>query len=295
MASSGAPDVEVVIVNYNAGDALTRCVQSVLGQQRPVRVHVFDNASSDTSISRLRQDLGDESAVRIEISETNLGFARAVNAAVRKLSGDSPWLLILNPDCEMLPGSLEALCTALADDPEAALAGALVVDRQGQAMRGTVRRFPGPGSAFRTFTGLWRLGRWFPSLAGVEAASSLPDSTVRAEAVSGACMMLKKPVFTEAGCMDGAYGLHCEDLDLMYRLRQQGFHCLFVPSARVIHDQGVSSASRPVWVHWQKHRGMQRFFRKFQADETPLPLRWLVLAGIWIRFAVTLPMAWIRS
>jgi hypothetical protein len=79
----------------------------------------------------------------------------------------------------------------------------------------------------------------------------------------------------------------------MYRLHQRGLRCLFVPYARVFHAQGVSSASRPAWVHWQKHRGLQRFFVKFQAKQTSLPLRWLVIGGIWIRFAVTLPLAWL--
>ena len=108
-------------------------------------------------------------------------------------------------------------------------------------------------------------------------------------------MLIRLPEFFAIGCMDGDYGLHCEDLDLMFRLRQRGFHCLFVPSARVFHAQGVSSASRPVWVHWQKHRGMQRFFMKFQARNTNPLLRWLVIAGIWLRFTTTLPMAWFRS
>ena len=89
--------------------------------------------------------------------------------------------------------------------------------------------------------------------------------------------------------MDEEYGLHCEDLDLMYRLSQQGFHCLFVPAARVIHQQGVSSRSRPLWVHRQKHLGMQRFFNKFQAKEYSFPLRCLVITGIWLRFTLTLP------
>jgi hypothetical protein len=126
-------------------------------------------------------------------------------------------------------------------------------------------------------------------------SEQLPAGTVPAEAVSGACMMLSQTVFLEMGCMDGAYGLHCEDLDLMYRLRQRGFHCLIVPSALVFHQQGISSSSRPLWVHWQKHRGMQRFFLKFQADKTVFPMRWLVIAGIWLRFCVTLPLVWFRS
>ena len=95
--------------------------------------------------------------------------------------------------------------------------------------------------------------------------------------------------------MDDAYGLHCEDIDLMYRLHQEGQYSLFVPSAVVYHRQGVSSRSRPLWVHWQKHRGMQRFFNKFQARQYSFPVRCLVIAGIWTRFAVTLPVQLIRN
>jgi len=296
MRSTGKkPVIEVIIVNYNAGEALTRCVQSVLAQQLPVRLTVIDNRSSDDSLAALQHAIGALENVNIIANDGNLGFARAVNVAARGLGKDGQYLLILNPDCEMLPGSLAALGKALDDDPGAALAGPLVVNRDGLPMRGTLRSFPDPWSSLMTFSGLWRLGRWLPSFRGVEMSGRLPGETAQAEAVSGACMMLRQSVFMELGCMDGAYGLHCEDFDLMYRIGQRGFHCLFVPSARVFHQQGVSSSSRPLWVHWQKHRGMQRFYLKFQAEKHVFPARWLVIAGIWLRFAVTLPLAWFRG
>jgi GT2 family glycosyltransferase len=121
-----------------------------------------------------------------------------------------------------------------------------------------------------------------------------PGRTTEAEAVSGACMLIRKQVFFDIGGMDESYALHCEDLDLMYRLEQQGMARLFVPGARVFHQQGLSSGRRPAWVHYQKHRGMQRFFNKFQAEEWSLPMRWLVISGIWIRFLLTLPWVLIR-
>jgi GT2 family glycosyltransferase len=295
MSSTGVkPVVEVIIVNYNAGDALTRCVQSVLAQQVPVRLIIVDNASSDDSVASLQNAIGSPEHVTVIANDDNPGFAKAVNTAARGLGKDGHHLLILNPDCEMLPGSLAALGSALDDDPDAALAGPAVVDRDGQVMRGTLRRFPDPWNSLLTFSGLWRLGRWVPAFRGIEMSGQLPADTAQAEAVSGACMMLRKSVFIELGCMDGAYGLHCEDLDLMYRVRRGGFHSLFVPSARVFHQQGISSSSRPLWVHWQRHLGMQRFFLKFQAEKTIFPVRWLVITGIWLRFAVKLPLVWFR-
>jgi GT2 family glycosyltransferase len=225
--------------------------------------------------------------VRLVRNDGNPGFAPAVNQAVGSEPRD--YLLILNPDCEMEPGSLSALCNALDGDPLAGLAGPMVTDAQGRPARAMLRRFPSPWNSFLSFSGLWRLGQRSPAFQGVEIRVPESAGVTVAEAVSGACMLVRKQTFLDLGGMDEAYRLHCEDLDLMYRLRQEGHPCLFVPTARVVHLQGVSSRSRPVWVHFQKHRGMQRFFRKFQAERYALPVRWLVQAGIWLRFLVTLP------
>ena len=286
----------VIIVNFNAGDALTRCVESVLAQKLGAQLILVDNHSADGSARTVENLFGRVAELKVIHNSENTGFARAVNqAAAMETATHADYLLLLNPDCEFQPGALRRLLEALESEPQAGLAGPLVVDRHGQPMRGTLRRFPDPWRGFLTFSGLWRLGRMFPAFQGVEPVQELPAGNQEAEAVSGACMLIRKPVFDQAGGMDEGYGLHCEDLDLMYRLRQLGHPSLFVPSARIYHVQGVSSRSRPLWVHWQKHRGMQRFFSKFQAQNYFLPLRWLVIAGIWVRFAVTLPLVLLRS
>jgi GT2 family glycosyltransferase len=300
------PAVDVIVVNFNAGEALLRCIRSVLEQDLPVRLTLVDNASTDGSAERAAAEFGGRPGFSLLRSPDNPGFATAVNRAVtRPPSASAPpqtspppgadYLLILNPDCELAPGALGLLCRALEADPAAGLAGPLVTDAAGRVQRGTLRRFPDPWKSFLTFSGLWRLGRRWARFRGVEVHGALPDAVTTAEAVSGACMLLRRSAFLAAGCMDARYGLHCEDLDLMYRLRQGGLHCLYVPQARAVHQQGLSSRSRPLWVHWQKHRGMQRFFRKFQARRYPWPFRWAVIAGIWARFALSLPSILLRK
>lgn len=286
--------IEVVIVNFNAGATLGRCLQSLYEQSLPLAVTVIDNASTDGSPDAIARAFGGRADFRLVCNDGNPGFAAAVNRAVS--AEDRDYLLLLNPDCDLQAGALGALCEALERDPRAGLAGPLVTDADGRPQRGTLRRFPDPWRSFLTFSGLWRLGGRWPAFRGVEVAVDVDpeDSVVQAEAVSGACMLLRKRAFEEAGRMDPNYGLHCEDLDLMYRLHQNGWHCLYAPAARVIHHQGVSSASRPLWVHWQKHRGMQRFYRSYRAARDPWPLRGLVYAGIWSRFAVTLPLRLLR-
>lgn len=285
--------IRVIIVNYNSGDIITRCIQSVLASGERVGITIYDNASTDGSMSMVRSHFDRTEQVEIIQGDENIGFSKAVNKASR--SGNEEYLLILNPDCELLSGALKTLKLALDNDPKAALAGPMVVDRSGMAQRGTLRRFPDPWNSFLTFSGLWRLSGRLSFIEGVELhRTEFPDRTASAEAVTGACMLLRRQQFVDADGMDEEYGLHCEDLDLMYRLQLAGFHCLFVPEARVFHKQGVSSGSRPFWVHRQKHLGMQRFFSKFQAERYSLPLRWLVIAGIWFRYAVTLPLVMVR-
>jgi GT2 family glycosyltransferase len=285
--------ISTIIVNYNAGETLQQCVKALLKSREPTTITVVDNASSDGSAVSLQSFYGNRPNVEFLFNTSNLGFAPAVNAVAREVKTD--WILILNPDCILGRDALSRLKAALENDDRAGLAGAAVNDEYGQLQRATVRRFPDPWRSLMTASGLWRLGKWVPAFHGVEIqpAENLEDTQI-CDAVSGACMLLRRSALEGVGYLDEAYAMHCEDLDLMYRLKQKGWHCLYVPRAECVHMQGLSSRSRPTWVHFQKHRGMARFFRKFQAEAKPFPVRWLVYAGIWLRFMILWPQTLIK-
>jgi len=285
--ASGA--ICVVIVNYNAGEALIRSVASVLEAPEPLRLVVADNASSDGSLTMLAARFSGDPRLETIENHENLGFARAVNACA--LIAKEPFTLILNPDCELRADALASLKAALDQDSAAALAAPRVVDAGGQVLRGTWRSFPEPRKALMTASGLWRLARWFPSLRGVEyMAGELPERCSRADAVSGACMLVRTSIFRKLGGLDEKFGLHFEDLDLMYRLRRDGYYNLYVPGAVAVHQPGTSSRSRPWWVHRQKHLGLQRFFNKHYADGYSFVARCLMTGGIWLHYVMTLPL-----
>lgn len=285
--------VAAIIVNYNAGETLQKCVAALLKSNVHTRVTVVDNASSDKSAENLYKQLEGQQGVEVLFNQANLGFAPAVNSVARR--ADADWVLILNPDCIIEPETLGHLKSALENDARAALAGPDVRDENGQTQRATLRRFPDPWKSLMAASGLWRLGKWFPAFHGIEVnVSELKSGTEKCDAVSGACMLIRRSALQEVGFLDEEYAMHCEDLDLMFRLREHGWHCLFVPQARCIHKQGLSSRSRPTWVHFQKHRGMARFFSKFQAKSTFLPIRMLVYTGIWLRFIILWPLILIK-
>jgi GT2 family glycosyltransferase len=281
--------VRVIVVNFNAGDALVDCLKSVLSGTRPLRIVVVDNRSTDGSSDRARERLRGSGDVEFIDSPDNVGFARAVNVAAAASRED--YLLVLNPDCVLAAGSLDRLCAAMDEAPRAGLAGPCVLSGSGrlagQPEKSAYRRFPRPWTALMSLSGLSSLGGRFSALRGIDAPH--PHDTVRAEAVSGACMLLRRECFEAVGGFDEGYAMHCEDLDLMYRLAQHGFECLYVPGAVVTHMGGLSSRSRPWWVHRQKHLGMQRFYRKFQAPDHSLPVRLLVQGGIWVHYVLTVP------
>ncbi len=285
--------ITALVINFNAGTALNECVQSLMASSVRPRIVVVDNASTDRSAENLRQLYGNQPSMEILSNPANLGFARAVNAVAKNVKSD--FVLIINPDCSIHKNGLELLQKAMEADESAGLAAPCVQNSHGKPEKATLRRFPDPWNSLMTMSGLWRFGRWIPLFEGVPFnPGNLPDATVQAEAVSGACMLIRREAFMRLGWMDEGYGLHCEDLDLMYRLKLSGWHCLFVPAATAAHQQGVSSRSRLMWVHMQKHKGMARFYRKFQALDHMLPFRWLVYTGIWTHYLLFLPKVWLQ-
>lgn len=285
--NSNTPDrkpVSIVVVNYNAGPLLVDCVCSGLPQV--AEVIIVDNASSDGSMEALAERFPSESRLKMIHSERNLGFAAGCNLGVE--SAEGPYILFLNPDCILQPGSLQRLVEVLEANPTAGMAGGLLVDPDGAEQGGGRRAVPTPWRSLVRATGLYRFADRWPRLFFDFHLHKqpLPDAPVEVEAVSGALMLVRREAMNDVGPWDEKYFLHCEDLDWCMRFRQKGWKILFVPDAPVVHQKGSCSQSRPVFVEWHKHKGMMRFYRKFFRNQYPGALMWLVAVGIWLRFGL---------
>lgn len=275
--------VSLITVNYNAGALLESCVLSGLNQAS--EVIVVDNASSDDSLVRLEASCRGEGRLRIVRNRQNIGFAAASNIGARAACGR--YLLFLNPDCFLERGSLACLIQALEGNPETGMVGGLLLDPDGTEQGGGRRAAPTPGRSLVRAFGLSRLAHRWPRLFFDFHLHKqpLPDCAVEVEAVSGACMLVRREALEGVGPLDEGYFMHCEDLDWCMRFRQQGWKILFVPDAKIVHHKGTCSRSRPIFVEWHKHKGMMRYYRKFFRHQYPGILMWLVGAGVWLRFA----------
>lgn len=274
--------VSVVIVNYNAGRFLTDCVRAALPQTGEVLV--VDNASTDFSVDLCLEHFTDDPKLKIIRNDTNMGFAAACNIGSKQAKGG--YVLFLNPDCSLDGRAVDELVRVLEADNSVGMAGGLIINPDGSEQAGGRRAVPTPWRSLVRAFGLSRFANRWPQLFSdfYLHRQALPDKPIEVEAISGACMLVKRDVMEHVGLWDEGYFLHCEDLDWCMRFRQKGWKIMFVPGARVTHWWGVCSQGRPVFVEWHKHKGMMRFYRKFFRHEYPGALMGLVAIGVWIRF-----------
>jgi len=270
-------DASVVIVNFNAGSFLRESVASALQCLDVSSVVIVDNASEDSSLDLVPHD----DRIQIVRNERNLGFAAASNIGIARSSSDC--VLLLNPDCRIASGTLVRLMETLFSSDRIGMVGPCLMNEDGTEQAGGRRHIPTPKLAFARATGLSLL---FPHRFkdfGLHHAP-LPDAPVEVEAISGACMLVRRAAIADVGPMDEGYFLHCEDLDWCMRFLQRDWKILFVPDVTAIHHKGASSGDRVLRVELHKHRGMVRFYEKFFLASYP---RWVslpLLAGVWLRF-----------
>jgi GT2 family glycosyltransferase len=194
-------------------------------------------------------------------------------------------VLLLNPDCIVRPDSLAALVAVLQSSPRAGMAGPLILNPDGTEQAGCRRREPTPTRAFVRAFGLDTLAP-LRRHGLVQRGEPLPTDATEVDAISGACMLVRRGAIDQVGALDEGYFLHCEDLDWCKRFRLAGWQVLFVSSVAVTHEKGTSSRGRRVRVLWHMHRGMIRYYRKFFRTRYPAPLFALVAAGVWARFGI---------
>lgn len=269
----------VVVVSADSGARLGHCIDALLASPRVSELVLADNNSSDGVPQRVAATHGDDRRLQLLCNDHNLGFGAAVNHAADTLHSD--WLAIINPDCVVRPQALQALLDTAQTHPDAGLLGALVCDADGNVEPASRRRDPLLRRSLVSF-GLAR-GE------GINMNGPIAPTTQAVEAISGAFMLLPSALFEQLDGFDEGYFLHCEDLDLCRRVRDAGKQVLLAGGVRVTHHKGSSSRHRPVFVAWHKHRGMWRWFRKFDPAARKPWLAASVGFGIGAHLVATLP------
>ena len=238
----------MVVVNFRTREITADAVRSVLADPLVEEVVVVDNGSDDGSVEHLRAEFAG-AAVRLVGSPANLGFGRGANLGVEATTAS--FVLLLNSDATVRPGTVAALRRAL-DDPTVGVVAPAVYRPDGRTLQADAHGpMPAPRALLRT-TG----GR--------------PDD-VEPGWVSGVAMMLRREDFLSVGGFDPDFTMYLEDVDLCRRLRAAGKRVVREPAASVVHLGGRSAVASVARVD-QFHRSKAVYLRKVGAGRVQLGL-----------------------
>lgn len=287
--SNGARALTVAIVAYRSREHLRACLESLResAPRRPFEVRVVDNGSNDGTVEMVERSFPE---VALTDAGENLGFGRATNLAIGASS--SEYVLALNPDTRVQPGTLDRLLELMDARPDVGICGCRLVREDGTLDHAAKRSFPTPLGALAHFTGVGRSERAPRRLAQYRA----PDvERGEVDAVNGAFMLLRRRALEEVGLFDEKYWMYMEDLDLCYRFAAAGWKTWYEPSVSVLHVKwGSSGSSRSARLNVAFHYGMLRFYRKHYAGSRATPLNLLVYAGIGAKLGVSVVGSAIR-
>lgn len=279
---NSSPDltgIAVVVVSHESASTLEECLRRLRAAREVTEIRVIDNDSQDGTLDIIQRHAVMDCRLRFVGNPDNPGFAVGCNQGAKEST--APWLAFVNPDLLVAVDTLQRLREHAETIQGEALLGVDLVDEAGVRDEAARRRDPDFGAMLSSPSAASRLG--------VRVDDSLGLQTV--EALSGALMLMPRTLFDRLGGFDEGYRLHAEDLDLCRRARAAGALVAVANDLRVVHLRGVSSRARPVFVEWHKHRGLWRYFRKFEAAQRGAITR----AGVWLAIWAHFPLALFRK
>jgi N-acetylglucosaminyl-diphospho-decaprenol L-rhamnosyltransferase len=272
----GISDIGVVVVTHASASTIEACLFRLLAARDVFRVVVIDNASPDDTVARVSRMAERDPRLSIVANGDNRGFASACNQGATAIA--QPWVAFVNPDLYVERDTLSRLVRHARQRPGAGLLGVELVDEAGVVDPASRRADPSLHEQ------LVNLGKRENLYLGRD-----PSLVVQpVDAISGALMLMPTGLFVRAGGFDEGYRLHAEDLDLCRRVRDGGYEVVIANDLRAVHVRGVSSRHRPVFVEFHKHRGLWRYFRKFEAAGLSVPVQLLIWAALWTHFVANL-------
>jgi GT2 family glycosyltransferase len=268
-------DLSVVIVNWNVCDLLQRCVESVLSSQRSIttEIIVVDNASTDGSVGMLRAEFPQTILIR---NPENRGFPAANNQGIAAAQGR--YVLLLNPDTEVLADALDTLVQYMDAHPDVGLVGPQLLYPDGQ-VQSSRRRYP-------TLATLFFESTWLESLAPRSllrryyVLDQPDDAVLDVDWVTGAAMLARREVIQQVGGMDERFFMYSEELDWCRRIKAAGWRVVYHPAVRITHYEGKSSEQAVPARHVNFQRSKIHYARKYHGPRVAAALR-LYLLGLY--------------
>lgn len=240
-------DLTISTVNYRSGPGLATCLASLVAgaDDLALEVLVVDNGSGDGSL-----DLARRAVPAFEVLGTgqNIGFAAGHNLALA--AATSPWILIVNPDAQLMSGQLTTFVEVAQRDERIGVAGPRMIDSAG-ALVSSQRRHPHLGRSLADAVGLSRLAD-----VGVAVTDSRRyDDRSSAQWLSGAVLLVRREMVRDVGPLDEQFFLYWEETDWCLRARARGWDVVYLPEVTFSHRGGARGRDPALLATYvQSHR-----------------------------------------
>lgn len=257
--SNKSTKISIVIVNYNAKDLLSECLNSLLTELQDVEheVIVVDNASTDGSQEMVKRDFPEIDFVQ---NKENIGFPRANNQVLSRCYGE--YVVLLNPDTIVLPGSIGKMIDFVDNNKEYGAVGPAIMNPDGTIQVWCMRRFPTLWSMFFEMTQLSRIFHRSTIFGSLKMTRWDRLDSRDVECLAGAAILIRKNILDEIGLLDEH--MYMEDVDLCFRILTAGWRIRYLSTAKLIHYVGTSrQRSQRFYHHYQiAWNGLWHFFKK---------------------------------
>lgn len=272
----------ISIVNYNAGKYLIKCLSSLkeVGSEIDFDVYVVDNDSTDGSIKEAQKMFPQFNFIQ---NTENLGFGKAHNLVLKKAK--TPYVLTLNPDCEVLTGTLKYMVNFMDKNSDVGISTCRIEKADGSLDIASHRGFPTPWASFLYF--------FFKNDRLYHLTDRPMNKIHEIDSGVGAFLLIRNSTLGKIGYFDEDYFLYAEDIDLCFRVKEAGQKVMYVPEVKIIHAKGISSgikkhsqvsssASSKTKTLAMDHfyKTMIIFYKKHYAINYPFFFNWVIYCGI---------------
>jgi N-acetylglucosaminyl-diphospho-decaprenol L-rhamnosyltransferase len=301
--------ISIIIVSYNVKYFLEQCLCSVkkaigsfdglsagsivnlpgrqAGSELEVEIFVVDNNSSDGTLEYLQAAFP---LVKFISNQENTGFSRANNQALQLATGQ--FVLFLNPDTILPENFFSGSIEFMKMNDHIGAIGVQMIDGSGKFLKESKRGFPTTWTAFCRLSGLTGIFPRSKYFARYYLGHLDRNANHEADALSGACMMIRKEVLDKTGGFDERFFMYAEDIDLSYRIRQAGYANYYLSEITIIHFKGESTTKDIAYVKLF-YKAMIQFVQKHYKGISGQMYAQLLKIAIWSRAlftAGTLPL-----
>jgi N-acetylglucosaminyl-diphospho-decaprenol L-rhamnosyltransferase len=270
-------ELAVVTVTYFSGDTLARFLDTLeQATEREVPVIVVDNASTDGAPEKAAE----RKNVRLLSLGENVGYGTAANRGIAELDERYGWVVVVNPDLEWDPGSLDELMAVARRWPRGGAFGPLLHEPDG-TIYPSARLLPsfGRGIGHAAFGKIWPQNPWTRQY---RQESGTPVERV-AGWLSGSCQLFRREAFEAVGGFDTRYFMYFEDVDLGDRLAKAGWLNVYAPSATVTHIGGHSTSQASAKMLKVHHESAYRYLADRHRGLAWKPVLVFVKLGLMLR------------